>query len=327
MPTNVVAKLVAVPPCAPLVNAARTNQISLDGIDDYTSSTNLYPGDSLSLLVTLFEKKAQQTQWLLHVTVVEPTAKELAAKPEPPMKVTTIRSNKLEFASSPTWMSLRTLGPFAEATPKRKPPKTEDHLERFSANKGFLSLGLDRSAAIMMRLDEMTRQAAMAETNKPAIKPVEGKKKDVNELLNLSNEDERVLYGMGPAMSSFFSIVEHTSGLEKILFQLVNLPSVWSMVWHVGVRADLQLPAGPIVARSANDWGLHATNSSYYIPIALTLNKQPALNVTMVAAPPQPPLLTCAGIVGILAETPGDKEQYMTIRVISAKRNQAKSGE
>ena len=96
-------------------------------------------------------------------------------------------------------------------------------------------------------------------------------------------------------LRSFFSIVEHTSGLEKILFQLVTLPSMWSMVWHVGVQADLQMPAGPIVARNGETWGLHTTNSAYYVPMTLKLNKQPALNVTLVAAPAQPPLLTCAG--------------------------------
>jgi hypothetical protein len=318
LPTNVVAKLVAVPPCVPLANAARTNQIPIDGIDPYTSNTNLQPGDSICVLVTLFEKKAQRTQWLLYVKVVEPTAKELATKPEPPMKVTTARSNKLEFASSQAWMSLRTLGPFADATPKRKPPKAEDHIERFAANKGFLSLGLDRSAAVMMRLADMA-------TNNASAKP--GKAKSKDDLLNLSDEDERTLYGMGPAMGSFFSIVEHTSGLEKILFQLVTLPSMWSMVWHVGVQADLQMPAGPIVARNGETWGLHTTNSAYYVPMSLKLNKQPALNVTLVAAPAQPPLLTCAGIVGILCEKPDDKEQYMTLRIISAKRNQPKPGE
>src|SRR5215813_697092 len=118
LPTNVVAKFIVVPPCTPLANAAKTNQIPLDGIDEYTSNTNLQPGDSLSLPVTLFEKKSQRTQWLLHVKVVEPTAKELATKPEPPMKVTTVRSNKLEFASALQWMSLRTIGPFAEPAAK-----------------------------------------------------------------------------------------------------------------------------------------------------------------------------------------------------------------
>jgi xanthosine utilization system XapX-like protein len=52
----------------------------------------------------------------------------------------------------------------------------------------------------------------------------------------------------------------------------------------------------------------------------LDLNRQPALNVTLVVTSPRPPFLACGGIVGMLAENPAEKEEYMTMRLISARR-------
>ena len=57
----------------------------------------------------------------------------------------------------------------------------------------------------------------------------------------------------------------------------------------------------------------------------LELNKQPALRVTFVVTSPKPPLLGCGGIVGMLAEKPGEKETYLTLRVISARRAEPNS--
>ena len=60
----------------------------------------------------------------------------------------------------------------------------------------------------------------------------------------------------------------------------------------------------------------------YYLHCMLLLNNQPALKVTMVATNPDPPRLICAGVVGLLAEKPGDEETYMTMRLVSAKCKQ-----
>jgi hypothetical protein len=54
--------------------------------------------------------------------------------------------------------------------------------------------------------------------------------------------------------------------------------------------------------------------------MVLRLNQHPALNLTLVVTPPHPPLRTCAGVVGLLAEKPDDKDTYLTLRIISARR-------
>ena len=52
----------------------------------------------------------------------------------------------------------------------------------------------------------------------------------------------------------------------------------------------------------------------YEIPIILLLNKHPSLNITMIVTAPRPPLLTSAGILGVLGEKPGKSDPYMIIR-------------
>jgi hypothetical protein len=58
---------------------------------------------------------------------------------------------------------------------------------------------------------------------------------------------------------------------------------------------------------------------AYALPWAATLNKRDALDVTMIVTSPRPPLLTCGGILGLLAQDPEDPAKYLTLRVISAK--------
>src|SRR5205809_1711870 len=158
-------------PFPALVNAARTNQIPLDQIETPTDGEAINPGDSLTALVTFCEKNGRRTQWLLHVEAVTPDAREQSVKPARPMVMHSSTGNKLEFASSPASVTLRTLGPFAEPDAKRKPPKALDKSARFALDKGFLSLGLDRAAAVVLRLNQADpnheRKGSFAFNSKP----------------------------------------------------------------------------------------------------------------------------------------------------------------
>jgi hypothetical protein len=85
------------------------------------------------------------------------------------------------------------------------------------------------------------------------------------------------------------------------------------------VRADINFGGDSAPANPA-DWDLPASAPVYYFPCMLRLNGEPALKITFVVTTPQPPLLICGGVVGLLAEKVGDNETYMTLRVISAHR-------
>jgi len=314
--TNLSPKFTPVAPLPKLVALAQTNQIPLAGIDLPASRTNLIPGDNLVVLVTLFEPYARRTQWLLDLRVVPPTAREKAAKPPPPMTMTGRGGAKFVYASSPAWVSLRTLGPFVGDEPKRKAPKVLDKQARFILNEGFLGLGLDRAAKSLMWAENVKQNPALAGlTNAP------GKKPDLEAVMDsiFTKEDERALLGCGPALMSFVEIVQNTAGLQDILYDLVAKPSVWSVVKNLGVTAGVELRTERIIEINPATWAVPATDAAYTFPIALSLNAKPALNATLITTRPQSPLLPGAGIISVLAERPDTEEHYLTFRILSAR--------
>ena len=326
--TELTARLAVVQPCAALVNVARTNQIPLDQIESPTEGDAINPGDSLTALVTFCEKRGRRTQWLLHLEAVAPDAKEQSVKPARPMVMHSSTGNKLEFVSSPAFVTLRTLGPFAEPDAKRKPPKALDKSARFALDRGFLSLGLARAAAVVLRLNQADpnheRKGSFAFNSKPFSETDITRNRKMADILQLTAQDERALAGSAPALMSYFAIVQQTAGLDDILFKILDLPSLWSMLRHGGVNANIRFDTKHIAKAPDALLTLPTNPKLYQFPVALDLNDQPALNITFLATAPQPPLLTCGGIVGMLVERPDGKGTYLTLRVISARCSAAK---
>ena len=302
-PAKLPLKLKPIPASQALVTAANLQQIPTEGMSPSSVTNTLSPGDSATVLVT-FVQKAKQTQWLLFVEAAAPDPTKPAAKPSrfyvkskfgPPMK----------FESKPVPVKLRMLGPYAAGV--ARPPKAEDRTEKFFLNEGFLALGLDQAAAVLHRWGQTTNfdEAATSEAML-AMKPTEA--------------EQRALCATFPALFSYFHIVQHTEGLEDLLRKLIELPSLWSIIRHGGVKADFSFGNGatPFPAK-AEDWNLSPATPVYHFPWLLRLNEQPALKITLVVTRPRPPLLVCGGVVGVLAEKIGDEQTYMTLRVISAK--------
>jgi hypothetical protein len=305
-PSKVSEKLKPIPVCSNLVATANLHHIPLEGMSpSLLSETNaLRAGDSVTLLVT-FSQKKKQTQWLLYVKAVAPDP----AKPVPKPSKFVVQSKfgPMKFKSQPVPVKLRMLGPFAAAG-FTKPLKPEDRTEKFLLNEGFLALGLDQAAALLHRWGQTTNfdKAATSEALL-AMNPTEA--------------EQRAIAATFPALFSYFTIVQHTEGLESLFRKLVDLPSLWSIIRHAGITADFSFGNGvsPSLAEPAN-WNLPAATPVYHFPWLLRLNDEPALKVTLVVTRPQSPLLICGGVMGALAEKIGDDQTYMTFRVISARR-------
>ena len=147
------SRLDAVPPCASLVAAAQAKGIPLEQIDPTTEGDRLDPGDSISAVITLFEK-ARRKQWLVYLEVVAPTAEESAKKPRPPMALYSSFGGTQTCVSAPAFVVVRTLGPFAPTDKQGKPGKAAEKSARFEMNKGFLGLGLHNAAAAFQAMEQ-----------------------------------------------------------------------------------------------------------------------------------------------------------------------------
>jgi hypothetical protein len=283
-PERAALKLKPASPCPALAAAAQTNHISLDRMDSLSGTNALHAGDCATVLVT-FVQKEKRTQWLLYLETAATDPKKIPERKQGEFVVSSSFGPPIKFQSKRVPAKLRLIGPFV-ASGAAKQPKVEDTHAEFSLNEGFDG--------------EITSKALLP------MKPTAA--------------EQRAMCGTFPALFSYVDIVQHTEGLEGLFFKLVEMPSVWSMIRHVGVTANLSFgnKALPSPANPA-DWNLPASAPVYYFPFLLRLNDQPALKITLAVTSPQQPLLICGGVVGLLAEKVDDEQSYMSMRLVSAR--------
>jgi hypothetical protein len=318
------AKLAPVPPAPALVLAAGTNQVVLEKIDPPSSDATLNPGDSVTALVTLFEKNNRRTQWATAVTALPPESAQKPTKPTRPMVLYSSLGNRLEFTSAPVRAHLQMLGPFAASDSKKKTHKPKFETEKIDLDKDFLGLGLDRAAAASFRLKQLKSKDLFTFEEKPFSAKEISEAKQLATKLQFTSDEERAMAGAIPAMLSYFKIIGEIPGLTDIFLKVVDLPSTWSIIWHAGVRVNMEFLRDQVGPADLAAWGLPGNEPVYYFPMSFSINDHHALDLTFLVTAPHPPMLECGGIVGLLAENPADKENYLTLRVISAHHSAAK---
>lgn len=314
-----VEKLRPVEPCAAAVAWAQVNRIPVNQIDAAVEGEVLNPGDSITGLIALREKGKRPMQWLVYSEIVKSIPKDDITKVAKPMVLYTTLGNRLEFKSSPVMVNVRTIGPFVDSDDKKK-ANVEEASARFPLDKGYLSLGLDRAVAAALKFKENGEHGNFAFGPKPFDDREIAKGRKLAELTHITSDDERALCGSCPALLSYFDFARNTPGLQDVCLKVIDLPSVWSMIRHVGVTANLTFQTEKFCAADAFAWRSSGNSPVYYFPMLLELNGLPALRLTFVVTSPRSPLLGCGGIVGMLAEKPGEEETYLTFRVISARR-------
>jgi hypothetical protein len=310
--------------------AAQDGGIPCEGIDPPGNSSELAAGDSVTALVTLHEKGGRRTQWLIYF---QATNGPIGASDDLPgaMTLYTSTGNKFDFTATPARLNVRTLGPFAEPGGKRRSTAFDDKKAGVAVNKDFLSLGFDAGAAAALRWTEASRQnggSNFMDSFSISFEPYKGP--DLSEnvklavRLHVTTNEERSVVGWVPALGGYFNAVQQTPNLKPILMRVLKFPSLWSVIRHAGVTVSIKIDADDASRVSSDGWGLANGEPIYALPEIFAINGRPGLNLTMVVAAPRPPLLACGGIIGLLAENPAEPENYLTLRIISARRQRTK---
>jgi hypothetical protein len=313
------ALLAPIRPFASTAEAARVNRIPLDGIDAPTEARGLHAGDSITAILTLHVKSAV-TQWILFVRAGQKTPAELSAKPLIPTVVYTSFGNKLEFAPSQTHVTMKTLGPFNNSGRKQKSPAASE--DSFDLNEGFLSLGLDEAAAGFYRMHQLkeankiTEKLSFSTASHPFDAASVARAVKWQTLLHITAGEERAWAGADPALMSYFDVIGEAPALESIMWKTIDLPPLWSMVWHAGVSAAIEFPSGPVTPATAAICAAPA----YLMPLQCKLNGRRALEVTLLVTTPHSPFLPSGGIIAFLAQNPSKKDVYLTMHLVSARR-------
>jgi hypothetical protein len=316
-----VSRLAPVAPMPALAQVAKANHIPLEQIDPTVETNRVSPGDSFTAVVALFSRRPE-TQWLLFLQGVEPTPKELKENPPRTMVIYNTLSHKLEFPSAPAFVALRTIGPFVAGETRKKP---RDETTRFVLDQGYLGLGLEQAAAAILRMHRSGVKGPCMSGTDPFGDDVIGKCRKADETWHINPAEERALAGSLPALLSYFKTAQEAPELLDILAKALDRPSLWSLLWNRGISStSFEWDPPRIAPADASEWQVSGRPAAYYCPMTLFLNHHPSLDLTLVVTSPQPPLLSCGGVLGLLAEKPGDKQIYLTLRIVSARLSATK---
>lgn len=276
---------------------AHANGIPLSGISPAADSKAAAPGDFVVVLITLRQGNATK-QWLTRFEVSPMTEKERgeAGKAGQVLTLTASETRKYEFdLTANVALDILAAGPFVEG---EKPP-VKGKQARTLISSELLGLGLDEACRMLV-----SRKAVDASSKSPA--PA------------WSEEEQRTFLGSVPALVAFVQGVQSTPGLAEILWAVMEKPSVWSLIknrGHIGVGINL----GDAVVIEPRTWTLPG-RSLFGMDVNLAINAQPAVWLLLVVTAPRPPLVTTAGIVGILARPPGKTDKRMDLQLIAAGR-------
>ena len=125
------------------------------------------------------------------------------------------------------------------------------------------------------------------------------------------------------ALRNVLSVVRHSQPLRALLWQVLDVPSLFSVIFHFGVKVSVaENFAGS--ARGAPFAVGAATVPTWEAPLELRLNGAPALRCRVQVADPSSPIALCAGIVTLRAASPSHPQRTVTMQLLGARRGGAR---
>jgi hypothetical protein len=125
------------------------------------------------------------------------------------------------------------------------------------------------------------------------------------------------------ALHTLLAVVRKSKLLYGVLYEVIDKPSLWSVITHFGVRVstldhfDQARPAAPFTLGS----GAGAVEvPAWEAPLELRLNGAPALRSIVTVVDPVSPLILCTGVVALRAFRPSDPKVTFTLRLLAARR-------
>ncbi|MCX6952959.1 MAG: hypothetical protein NTV51_12455 [Verrucomicrobia bacterium] len=181
----------------------------------------------------------------------------------------------------------------------------------------FLGAGFDRNCAIALRLHEagFNFPYLLAGSPFPADRVV--RDAATAQAGGLTLADEKAIAATGPALSEFLEIARHTPGLKELVVKISDLPPLTG--WITGGTTGFLFDPPGMARLDGAPWALPGT-TVYRAPFRYFLKGAPVMKGAFFFAAPRPPLLTCAGILALVIESPKHPEKALELRVLAARR-------
>lgn len=121
------------------------------------------------------------------------------------------------------------------------------------------------------------------------------------------------------AAMSLLNVVQEDDLLARYFWQVVEKPSLWSVVTSLGVKATLSMPFAESLAATALPPPLPPQPRAVVIPLRIEVNGGPALFADVLAIEPRRPFALCGGMVAVSAHHPTDPEVHFDVQLLAAR--------
>lgn len=124
------------------------------------------------------------------------------------------------------------------------------------------------------------------------------------------------------ALRELFGIIRKSPILAGVMYEVVDPPSLWSIITHLGVEIWAEVhfdEARPTEPFALGDLQIPA----WSLPHEVLVNDQPALRSVLQVADPVSPLALCAGIVSFTSVHPTDPSRVLQVRLLAARRGKS----
>lgn len=278
-------------------------------------------GDAMTFLVSLRDGDNLK-QWVLVAETADLTDKEAQLPPLKGFHVYTSTGNEVNLGGRRAAIEMTLIGPVTKREADKGEVRPEVKRRRLLLNADYLSLGFDAGCEAILGLrTENARQAIAAGfATRMGARPFPPEIAKANQALaqqaGFTPERERAYWGSVPALLEFINLVVKTPGLQDILREVIDV-SWWSLLSNGGkAKPHIQM-IGRLVARL--DPGQQTALQQYALPFVLLLNDQPAMASQLIVTPPNAPLGTTGGVIGIQAGRPYADNPQLTVRLIATR--------
>jgi hypothetical protein len=118
---------------------------------------------------------------------------------------------------------------------------------------------------------------------------------------------------------ALLQVVQEDSVLAPILWQVIEKPTVWSVVANMGIRVRIR-PSFHRVTSAISPVPV-VLDQTWRLPIALEVNQTPALNLDLFVTEPSSPFSLAGGLLGATASHPTNPALDFSLLLLSAKRS------
>jgi hypothetical protein len=146
----------------------------------------------------------------------------------------------------------------------------------------------------------------------------------LGDLTGEARRDLRTVTDGQAAIAGFFRVLKSNPATRDLLFQVVALPSLWSMITTLRIRASMSVDF--FDSRPVADARFAAAGGGLWsFPLTLQLNQQPALIARVVVGQNGAPNGIAGGVYAVVGQHPRDSNRRIHLELIATRRGPAVS--